>query len=243
MTCSKKVVVTEISSAATEKTVKDFFLFCGKMKEFELVKDEKSDKQIAYVTFERDAAVKTALMLTNAVIGDSPITVRPADGSLNPDDGNNDQLSCIEQEEKPKKVIFAEILAAGFQLQDSIIQKGLEFDCKCGISGRLMYYLHQLQDNLKALDDQYKVYDKVSATAVQLDTKFAVQDKIKYVTTQAQDKVNQAIETPAGKIMLEYYLSTTKQVADVHAEARRIADEKQVKLITSHEEESTNGSL
>ncbi|CAJ0846425.1 8187_t:CDS:2 [Entrophospora sp. SA101] len=143
----------------------------------------------------------------------------------------------------PKKVIFAEILAAGFQLQDSIIQKGLEFDCKCGISGRLMYYLHQLQDNLKALDDQYKVYDKVSATAVQLDTKFAVQDKIKYVTTQAQDKVNQAIETPAGKIMLEYYLSTTKQVADVHAEARRIADEKQVKLIPSHEEESTNGSL
>ncbi|CAJ0751687.1 23603_t:CDS:2, partial [Entrophospora sp. SA101] len=182
------------------------------------------DKQIAYVTFERDAAVKTALMLTNAVIGDSPITVRPADGSLNPDDGNNDQLSCIEQEEKPKKVIFAEILAAGFQLQDSIIQKGLEFD-------------------FKALDDQYKVYDKVSATAVQLDTKFAVQDKIKYVTTQAQDKVNQAIEPPAGTIMLEYYLSTTKQVADVHAEARRIADEKQVKLITSHEEESTNGSL
>jgi hypothetical protein len=143
---------------------------------------------------------------------------------------------------KAKKVIFAEILAAGFQLQDSIIQKGLEFDSRCGISGRLMHYLHQLQDNLKAFDDQYKVYEKVSATAVQLENKFAVQDKIKYVTTQAQDKVNQAIETPAGKIMLDYYLSTTKQVADVHAEARRIADEKQVKLITSHEEESTNGS-
>jgi hypothetical protein len=178
-------------------------------------------------------------MLTNAVIGDSPITVRPADESLIPDDGNNDQLSCIGQEEKPKKVIFAEILAAGFQLQDTIIQKGLEFDSKFGLSDRLKYYLHQLQDNLKTLDEQYKVYEKVNATAVQLDSKFAVQDKIKYVATQAQDKANQVIETPAGKIVLDYYFSTTKQVADVHAEARRIADEKQVKLITSHEEEST----
>lgn len=236
---SKKVIVRDISPAATEKTVKDFFLFCGKMKEFELVKDEKSDKQIAYITFERDAAVKTALMLTNAVIGDSPITVKSADESLNSDDGNNEQLSCIGQEEKPKKVIFAEILAAGFQLQDSIIHKGLEFDTRYGLSERLVYYLNQLQNNLKTLDEQYKVTEKVSATAVQLDNKFAVQDKIKYVTTQAQDKVNQAIETSTGKIVLDYYFSTTKQVADVHAEARRIADEKQVKLITSHEEETT----
>jgi hypothetical protein len=220
---SKKVIVSEISPSATEKTVRDFFLFCGKINEFELIKDEKSDKQIAYVTFERDTAVKTALMLTNAVIGDSPITVKPADKSLDIDGGLSEQDGEIGQEEKPKSAIFAEILAAGFQLQDSIIHKGLEFDKKFGLSEHLVQYLNQIQENLKSIDEKYKVYETVTAKAAEIDNKFAVQDKIK-------NAASQAVDTSIGKIVVDYYFLTTKQVSDVHAEARRIADEKQQRL-------------
>ncbi|CAG8545634.1 6702_t:CDS:2, partial [Dentiscutata heterogama] len=75
---SKEVIVYNISASASEKTVKDFFLFCGKIKEFNLVKEENSNKKIAYITFERETAAKTALMLTNAVIGNSQIIIKSA---------------------------------------------------------------------------------------------------------------------------------------------------------------------
>jgi hypothetical protein len=84
-------------------------------------------------------------MLSSAVIGDSQITVKPADGaSSGSEDGPDDYLG---QEDKPKGTIFAEILASGYSLQDSIIEKGVEFDTKFGVSNLLKQYLSQIQDN------------------------------------------------------------------------------------------------
>jgi RNA recognition motif-containing protein len=221
---SKKVIVTDISDKASEKTVKDFFLFCGKIKEFELIKEESSDKQIAYVTFERDTAAKTALMLTNAVIGDSQITVKSADdASGGCDDSSDDSLG---QEDKPKAAIFAEILAAGYSLQDAIIEKGIEFDAKYGVSGVFKQYLAHIQANLKNLDQKYQVTEAVTTRATDLNNKYSVYDNAKYVIDQAHDKVNKYLETPTGKKIVEYLFCTQKQVSDVQSLARKIANEK-----------------
>lgn len=219
----KKVVVTNIDEHASEKTVKDFFLFCGKIKEFELIKEESNDKQLAYVTFERDTAAKTALMLTNAVIGNSQITVRPAEDCQSYNDESDD---CDIQASKPKAAIFAEILAAGYSLQDAILEKGIEFDAKYGICDYFYQYLAQIQANLKHLDKQFKVTETVTTRATVIEKKYSVLDKTKYVIDQAQDKVNNFLETSTGKILCEYLLGTQKQVADVQSLARKIADDK-----------------
>jgi len=221
---SKKVIVTDISEKASEKTVKDFFLFCGKIKEFELIKEESSDKQLAYVTFERDTAAKTALMLTNAVIGDSQITVKSSDDaqSCGGEDNSEDGI----QESKPKAAIFAEILASGYTLQDAIIEKGIEFDAKYGFSIYFKQYLAQIQANLKNLDQQYKVTETVTTRATDINNKYSVLNSAKYVIDQAQDKVNNFLETSPGKMICEYLFCTQKQVADVQSLARKIADDK-----------------
>lgn len=226
---SKKVIVTDISDKATEKTVKDFFLFCGKIKEFELIKDESSDKQIAYVTFERDTAAKTALMLTNAVIGDSQITVKSADdkNSLEGCDETSDG-TMIRQEDKPKGAIFAEILASGYSLQDAIIEKGVEFDAKYGVSSVLKQYLAQVQANLKSLDQKYQVSETVTTRATDINNKYSVYDNAKKVIDQAHDKVNNFLETSTGKMITDYLFNTQKQVADVQTMARKIANDKKL---------------
>ncbi|GES88756.1 RNA recognition domain-containing protein [Rhizophagus clarus] len=218
----KKVVVTNIDEHASEKTVKDFFLFCGKIREFELIKEESNDKQLAYVTFERDTAAKTALMLTNAVIGNSQITVKPAEDGSHLDEPDE----CDIQASKPKAAICAEILAAGYTLQYAIIEKCIEFDNKYGVCNYFFQYLTQIQDNLKNLDKQYKVTETVTTRATDIDKKFSVLDKTKYVIDQAQDKFNNFFETSTGKIICEYLLCTQKQVADVQCLARKIADDK-----------------
>lgn len=222
---SRKITVSNISSSASEKSVKDFFLFCGKIKEFELIKKVSDDHQTAYIVFERDTAAKTALMLTNAVIGDSQIKVSLADdGSFS--DESPEQDGYISQEDKPKAAIFAEILSAGYQLHDHIIERGLAFDAQYGLSNKFKQYIVQLQDQLKVLNDKYKVTEIVTSKATELDQKYHVQDNVKKVASQAQDKATSALSTSTGKRLTDFYVSTTKVVSDVHFEARRIANMK-----------------
>lgn len=218
---TKKVIVTDISDKAGEKTVKDFFLFCGKIKEFELIKEESSDKQIAYVTFERDTAAKTALMLTNAVIGDSQITVKSVDDGPG---GSDDFDENDSDESKANKL--AEILAAGYSLQDAIIEKGVEFDARYGVLCTLKEYLLQLQNNLKNLDQKYQLTETVTTRATDINKKYSVLDKAHYVYDQTNSKVNNFLETSTGRILHEYFNCTTKQVFNVQYMARQIADNK-----------------
>ncbi|KAF0441121.1 RNA-binding protein vip1 [Gigaspora margarita] len=75
----RNVVVYNISGLSSEKIVKDFFSFCGRVHKCKFVKNEIDNKQTAYITFERESAARTALMLTHAVINDSEIIVKPSD--------------------------------------------------------------------------------------------------------------------------------------------------------------------
>jgi len=227
---SRKIIVSNISASASEKSVKDFFLFCGRIKEFELIKKASSDQQTAYITFERDTAAKTALMLTNAVIGESQIKVSLADDGSSSDEAPEHD-GYLSQEDKPKAAIFAEILSAGYQLHDHILERGVAFDAQYGLSNKFKQYLAQLQDQLKVLNDKYKVTDRVA----ELDQKYHVQDNVKRVASQAQDKANSALSTSTGKRLQEFYLSTSKVVTDVHCEARRIANLKRSLKVTEVE--------
>jgi hypothetical protein len=165
-------------------------------------------------------------MLTNAVIGDSQISVRSADDLTTNGADEVYDAEEISQEEKPKSAIFAEILAAGYQLSDHIIQKGLEYDNTYGISQRVKQWLQTLTSNLWDLDAKYKVVETITEKATVLDAKFAVGDKVKYTAAFAQDKANTALQTPIGKRVASFYTSTTKNVADVHTEARQLANDK-----------------
>ncbi|CAG8730161.1 6553_t:CDS:1, partial [Racocetra fulgida] len=90
--------------------------------------EENSDKQIAYITFERETAVRTALMLTKAVIGNCQITVKPADDASSSDECLDGGEGYDGQEGKSKVAILAEIIATGIQLQESILKKFYEYD-------------------------------------------------------------------------------------------------------------------
>eukprot|EP01132_Coremiostelium_polycephalum_P007636 gene7636-9393_t len=71
------VYVTGISPKATNKIVSDFFAFCGRITELRLRNDATGTTQEAIVVFESEAAAKTALLLSNALIVDRSIKVEP----------------------------------------------------------------------------------------------------------------------------------------------------------------------
>ncbi|KAG0224894.1 hypothetical protein BGW42_004757 [Actinomortierella wolfii] len=211
------ILVTNISATASEKTIKDFFLFCGKIAEFEVQKE--GDRQVALVFFEHESAAKTACMLTNAMIVDSQITVKPYFEETSDANGET------SQENKPKATIFAEMLAAGYSLSDSIIEKGLELDAKYGLKDRVNSYLAYAKAQAQAFDEKYRV----SVKAQEIDNKYHVQDRVNATVAQGVGLSQQALQSPTGQKVQGMAHQIKEQVAAVHYEARRIADEKKAK--------------
>jgi hypothetical protein len=218
------VVVKDISPASSEKTVKDFFLFCGKIKEFELQKDESTGKQNALVLFDREPSAKTATLLTNALIDDSHITVEPyfKDAIF----VSGEELHSGGQEDKPKTEIIAEYLAAGYRLQDHVIANCIEYDQKYNVSETVKNYLLRLQEIVKQLDEKYKVTETITTKATEIDVKYSVQDKVKITAEQVQ-------QHPVTQRVTGLAAETYNQVLAVHEEAKRIAADKKAAAIAA----------
>ncbi|OMP85119.1 Protein vip1 [Diplodia seriata] len=68
------VHVENIASQTTEKEVRDFFSFCGKIQSLS-VTPLNEGTQSATVTFEKETAAKTALLLDNTQLGPAQVKV------------------------------------------------------------------------------------------------------------------------------------------------------------------------
>jgi len=214
------VVVSHISSESSEKTILDFFQFCGKIKEFELAKDDDEKHQIALIHFERESAAKTAVLLSNALIDDSHIVVAPYfEATATSADKDEEETT---QEGKPKTRVFAELLAQGYIIQDQVVAKGLEYDKKYAVQSRFTSYLGGLQARAKQLDDKYRIWGK----ALELDQKYKIQEKAQGAFTIAQAKAQEALSTPTGQKVQDLANQTIAQITAVHHEAKRIQSEK-----------------
>ncbi|KAL1914708.1 uncharacterized protein VTP21DRAFT_7966 [Calcarisporiella thermophila] len=225
------VVVKNISPSVSEKTVKDFFLFCGKIKEFELQKEAENDNQTALVWFERETAAKTACMLNNALIGDQNVSVDYFFEGVAPSEENKDGNGTDQsvQESKPVTKVVVEILAAGYNLQDSIVSQALALDQKYSVSTIVQSYLKRIQDIAKQIDEKYKVSTTVHQKATQLDEKFKVQDRVKGAAASGQERANQVLQSPTGQRVQSLYTHSSAMIQAVHAEAKKLAEEKKAK--------------
>merc|ERR1712169_22758 len=233
---STTVHVKGISHETTEKEVKDFFSFCGKINSISVTpeSDAPDAQKSATVTFEKETAAKTALLLDNTQLGKSQVHVSTAStledvaskagaavSSSVPDDH-------IAQEDKPRTRIVAEYLAHGYSLSDNVINKAIAVDKEHGFSSRFT-------TALSSFDQKYKASDKAKS----VDTKYGVTDKAMSAWSGLNSYFEKAMNTPTGQRVRQYYVQGDKQVRDVHNEARRLAD---LKAGKAHEPEPVPGT-
>jgi len=210
------VHVTQISSQTSEKEVKDFFSFCGKITSIEIVPSDDTKK--ATVTFEKETAAKTALLLDNTALGASQVRVSSAAGFTG-DEGthytSNEQRDSdeITQEEKPRSRIIAEYLAHGYTIGDQAVQRAIDLDQKHGVSNRFL-------STLQNLDAKYHATDKAKS----VDQSYGVTQKTSSLLSGLNSYYEKAVGTPTGKKLADFYTQTSRQVQDIHTEARRLAD-------------------
>ncbi|KAJ2906721.1 hypothetical protein MKZ38_000457 [Zalerion maritima] len=220
MATGNTVHVTDMSSATPDQEVKDFFAFCGKISDVKFTTE--GDKKSAEVIFAQPTAAKTALMLNNTQLGPNQIKVTDTSGVASaPDEAprfdappskerDSDELT---QEEKPRSRIFAEYLAHGYVIGDVALQKAIDLDHKHGVTGRFMTTLTNLDnkyhatEKAKTADQNYHIFQRAGGLWAGLGSYF-----------------EKATSTPTGKKLVDFYTEGSRQVQDIHAEARRLAD-------------------
>jgi len=152
--------------------------------------------------------------------------------------------SPLDQSDKPRAAIAAEYLAKGYKLSDNVLQRAIQFDNEKGISTRFLTYFRSLDSSIgaKALGPDQTMSKKVTST-IQTATQHAkTMDEQKGYTKVAGDYYSRALGSPLGQRVRSFYTSTSKQILDIHEEARRIADEhKASQPVPTPELESTGG--
>ena len=199
------VHVSNISSKTTEIEIKEFFSFCGKIKDFSSTPASGAPEAppSATITFEQPSAARTALLLDNTLLSGAPIHVS-ATASLDDlqheaHDNTDPTTGVPTQEEKPRTAIFAEYLAHGYHIGDKVLQRAIDIDEKRGISGRFRKFLADL-------DNKHKVSDKSRA----MDTTYGVSDKANQGYNTVARYLDQALSTPTGQKIHSFYLDGKK---------------------------------
>ncbi|EER40321.1 Vip1 protein [Histoplasma capsulatum var. duboisii H88] len=226
MSSHTTVHVADISPKMSEKEVRDFFSFCGKITSLSITPSsgEQDAPQSATVTFEKEAAAKTALLLDNTQLGPSSVKVTaaasidelagPKAHAESPESKNDTAgIHDIEQEDKPRSRIIAEYLAHGYVISDHAIQQAISLDKKHGFSTRFRNAL----DNFNA---KFHATDK----AKDIDSSYGISDKAASGLRGLSSYFEKALGTPTGQKVRDFYLQSDKQVRDIHNEARRLAD-------------------
>ncbi|KAK3181959.1 Protein vip1 [Lecanicillium sp. MT-2017a] len=218
MSTDSTVIVTNIAESTSDAEIREFFSFCGKISDLKITPVAQGEDKKAEVTFEKETAMKTALLLNNTQLGPNHLSVATASGK-EPDDSVQDAKGAerdsdeITQEEKPRARILAEYLAHGYVVGDAALQRAIELDTKHGVSARFL-------GTIQNLDQKYHATDRARTA----DQSYGISERANHFLTGLGSYFEKASNTPTGRKIVQFYTDGSKQVQDIHTEARRLAD-------------------
>jgi len=231
---SSVVHVSGIDAKTSEKDIRDFFSFCGKISNLSIdeSKAEATPTKSATVTFEKETAAKTALLLDSTQLGPAQIHVTSdtSTGAGAAKSGEQEEEE-VAQEDKPRSRIVAEYLAHGYVIGDKAIERAIALDQQHGVSTKFM-------NALSNFDSKYKVTDKARS----VDAKTGATGHASFAWNTMASYYDQAVNTPTGQKLRTFYEQGNKQVMDVHNEARHLANLKSGKTGESSSSAGPDGS-
>ncbi|ODV78689.1 uncharacterized protein CANTADRAFT_53798 [Suhomyces tanzawaensis NRRL Y-17324] len=247
------IIASHIPTTVSVDKVREFFLFCGKIKAITPL--EKSDKFQAYeIVFESEKALSTAELLNDAELDGVPIVVEKASassagatttasssaasGDLPPQysatvgsgAGTSDtktgdsHYDDISQEEKPKYAIMAQLLSQGYVVSDRIVEKSIEVDKEKGISASFKNFLTSLDSKFIHSQEPDSTTNKnLSNVQNTLGSWTSLIAKSPYTAKLAQ-YYDRAAASPAGVKVHAFYRNISSDVKQIHEEAKRLSE-------------------
>lgn len=234
------VVVSNVPQAVTEERLKEFFSFCGMVRGIKKVSTENGFSKYI-VSFELEKALSTALLLNDAQLDDAEIKVSESDqpppyekGDAKVVDGDhkiqenqdtgNKRSDDVEQEEKPKYAIMAQLLASGYTISDNLIQRAIDFDHDKGYSSKFRSWLNSIDQKYIHTDEPDSPANKGLSKA-----QVALNDLSQNFNNSSYNQrlhyyLEKAANHPYGVKIHDFYNHLAQDVKEVHNEARRLAE-------------------
>ncbi|KAL1673439.1 hypothetical protein EV122DRAFT_270471 [Schizophyllum commune] len=162
-------------------------------------------------------------MLNGGTLDGSAIAVTADADHPDAHDGPADGTT-IDQADKPRAAVVAEILAKGYKLTDDILQRAIEVDKERGISQKFLAYLQNLDKTLgaKAVGPEQTLSGKALEAAHAATQQAKAIDEQKGISKTAGSYYERALASPLGQKVFAFYTQASKQVLDIHEEAKRI---------------------
>ncbi|KAF5206871.1 binding partner of ACD11 1-like [Thalictrum thalictroides] len=185
----RTVKVSNISLAATDLDIKEFFSFSGNIQHIEL-QSESEKSQFAYVTFKNSQGADTALLLSGSTIKDLPVTITPVDNYLLPPEVSSETKdSSYDSTVRKAEDVVSGMLAKGFILGKDALNKA------------------------KSFDERHHLISNASATVASIDKKMGLTEKIGIGTAVVNEKVREVDELFQVSEMTRLALAAAEQKA------------------------------
>ncbi|KAL2518663.1 RNA-binding (RRM/RBD/RNP motif) family protein [Abeliophyllum distichum] len=188
----RTVKISNVSLAASEKDILEFFSFSGDI-QFVEMKRETETTQIAYVTFNESQGADTAILLSGATINSLPVSVTPVNDYQLPPNAPPLNLepkpTVTDSAVKKTEDVVSTMLAKGFILGKDALNKA------------------------KSFDEKHHLISNASATVASIDNKIGLSEKLSAGTAVVNEKVREVNERYQVSEMTKSALAAAEQKA------------------------------
>ncbi|XP_058213008.1 binding partner of ACD11 1-like isoform X3 [Rhododendron vialii] len=171
---TRTVKVGNVSLAASERDIKEFFSFSGDIQYVEMQRETETS-QLAYVTFKASQGADTAMLLTGSTIADRSISVTAVENYQLPPDAppttpQVTKTTATGSAVKKTEDVVSTMLAKGFILGKDTLNKA------------------------KSFDEWHHITSNASATVASIDRTIGLTEKISIGTAVVNEKVREMDE-------------------------------------------------
>ncbi|KAJ7942851.1 binding partner of ACD11 1-like [Quillaja saponaria] len=203
----RTVKVNNISLAASDKDIKEFFSFSGDIQYIEM-QMETERTQLAYVTFMDSQGADTAMLLSGATIADLSVTITPVENYQLPPEAipfspEKRQIITDSAGKKAEDVVST-MLAKGFFLGKDAINKAKAFDERLHLTSNASATAASINHKI-GLSEKLSIGTAIVNEKVRdMDEKYQVSEKTKFALAVAEEKASSA----GSAIMSNHYVVT-----------------------------------
>lgn len=234
------IIASQIPVGVPDSKINEFFSFCGKVKNISVLETGEKSKTIQ-VDFEKTSAVSTALLLNGAEFEGSQIEVKesPDNASAgtreinekadnNIDTTTNTDSADIEQESKPKSTVVAELLANGYVLHSTLVQKAVDFDKQNGISDKFHNFISGLDNKYHLQEKNNQIVNdantRLGQAYDQANTQWGLSNHWSKGVRTFNSYLDKFKNDKYGSQVHDFYKRTANDVKAVNDEALRLAE-------------------
>jgi hypothetical protein len=172
----------------------DLFSYCGRITNLYCENAEDGTVR-AYITFDNDASVRTALIINGSPINDRPIFIELASENFTPPvqtEGIHNQEEDVPPHLRSVSSVIAKIVGKGYKISNDAVEKAKQIDDQSGFTGKNKDASKSVQTKVGEIDEKLKISETLSDFTQQVqykinevDEKFEISNKTKQIGDSA----------------------------------------------------------